>query len=61
MLNKVVEMWSKVDERFQNILGRSKAYMEKVHMGIQNVREKKPSVRGSELGKTWIVFGLKMS
>lgn len=59
MLNKVVEMWSKVDERFINILGRSKAYMEKVHMGIQNVREKK--YRGSELGKTWIVFGLKMS
>lgn len=46
MLNKVVEMWSKVDERFQNILGKSKAYMEKVHMGIQNVREKKPSVQG---------------
>lgn len=35
MLNKVVEMWSKVDERFQNILGRSKAQMEKVHMGTQ--------------------------
>lgn len=46
MLNKVVEMWSKVDERFQNILGRSKAYMETVHMGIQKVREKKPSVQG---------------
>lgn len=40
MPNRTVKLGSKVDERFQNILGGSKAYMGKVHMGTYKVREK---------------------
>lgn len=59
MLSKAVELWSKVDEKFQNILGRSKSiYIEKVYMGTYEVREKKPLSTGeSDPGKTWKVFG----
>lgn len=60
MLNKVVEMWSKVDGKVSKHTWKVKSiYGESTYGDIQNVREKK--YRGSELGKTWIVFGLKMS
>lgn len=40
MPNRAVKLWSKVDEKFQNILGGSKAYIGKVSMGTCKVREK---------------------
>lgn len=40
MPNSEVKLGSKVYERFQNILGGSKADMRKGHMGTYKVREK---------------------
>lgn len=42
MPNRAVKLWSKVDERFQNILGGSKAYIGKVPMRTYKVMEKQP-------------------